>query len=249
MNKMDDNKKKLYDKYVSSGQVSNIEHIENKNDNLFKHRSHFINNIINKFIFNHYSKDSQIIDIACGHGTFIHFLHKKGFKFAKGFDISLEQIEMGKKLGIKNLFCTDINQYFLNNDEGVDIFLLIDIIEHLNIDETMKFLEILKEKLNDHGIIIIHIPNAEGIYGMRIRYGDMTHETAFTPKSINQLLKMIGFSKVECFEDKPIIHGFVSFCRRIVWDVFTFFHRILLFAETGEREFILSQNMTVIVNK
>jgi 2-polyprenyl-3-methyl-5-hydroxy-6-metoxy-1,4-benzoquinol methylase len=246
---MDIDKKKLYDKYVSSGQVKNI-NSEGQNISLyFKSRSNFINKIIKRFISNNYSKTAQIIDVACGHGAFVHFLHKNGYVNAKGFDISKEQIDMGNKLGIQNLFCLDLGQYFENNNEKADVFLLIDIIEHLRTDETMNLFEILYDGLNDGGKIIIHVPNAEGLFGMRIRYGDMTHETAFTPNSIKQLLKTIGFSEIQCFEDKPIVHGLKSLLRRTIWDIFTLYHRMLLMAETGENRFILSQNMTVTATK
>lgn len=246
---MDSDKKKLYDKYVSSGQVKNI-NLENQNTSLyFKSRSNFINKIIGRFISNNYSKTAQIIDVACGHGAFVHFLHENGYVNAKGFDISKEQIDMGNKLGIQNLFCMELDEYFENNNENADVFLLIDIIEHLPTYEIMGLFGVLHNRLNAGGKIIIHVPNAEGLFGMRIRYGDITHETAFTPNSIKQLLRTIGFSDISCFEDKPIVHGFKSFLRRAIWDSFTLYHRLLLMAETGEHRFILSQNMTVIATK
>ena len=87
--------------------------------------------------------------------------------------------------------------------------------------------------LKPGGRCIAHVPNAEGLFGMRIRYGDMTHENAFTPKSAHQLFTTIGFEKVECHEDRPVIHNVKSLVRRIIWDVFTLVPRLLLTAETG----------------
>ena len=75
--------------------------------------------------------------------------------------------------------------------------------------------EILDEVLRvlrPGGLCLAHVPNAEGIFGMRVRYGDMTHEQAFTSKSAQQVFHTVGFSKVECNEEKPIIHGAKSFC-------------------------------------
>lgn len=246
---MNVNKKKLYDSYVSSGQVINILDKDKNPESYFRNRSKFINSIIRKFIKNQFNTNAEIIDIACGHGAFVYFLNKSGFRNVKGFDISNEQIELGQNLNIENIYCMDIFQHFQENPNKVDIVLLIDIIEHLRTEETIQLLELLHNRLKKGGIIIIHVPNAEGLFGMRIRYGDMTHETAFTPNSMSQLLKTAGFTKVECFEDKPIIHGFKSLIRRVIWDVFTLYSRILLMAETGETKFILSQNMTIVTSE
>ena len=84
---------------------------------------------------------------------------------------------------------------------------------------------------------------------MRIRYGDLTHENCFTPKSIRQALRSSGFTEVQCFEDKPIIHGLKSLIRRMFWDVMTIFPRLLLIAETGQPGTILSQNFLVVAHK
>ena len=127
--------------------------------------------------------------------------------------------------------------------------LLIDVIEHLTRQELFDTLEEVYRILKPGGRCIAHVPNAEGLYGMRIRYGDLTHESAFTPKSAQQLFTTLGFRSVECFEDKPVMHNLKSLVRRIIWDVFTIIPRLLLTAETGETKFVLSQNMLMVAVK
>jgi hypothetical protein len=53
----------------------------------------------------------------------------------------------------------------------------------------------------------------------------------------------LQFSAVQCFEDKPIIHGAKSLLRRVIWEVGTTPIRILNMAETGASGAILSQNL------
>ncbi len=236
-------KDKLYAAYVSSGQSGVATNFSK--EQIFSSKKYYIEKIIKNQLFT-YDKNIKIVDIGCGYGMFIYYLHEMGFKNAIGVDISKEQIDLGKNLGISNLYCLDMNEFLVQNPHEVDVFLLIDIVEHLTFDEIFVMIEKLKSKMTENSILIIHIPNAEGLFGMRVRYGDITHETAFTPKSINQLLKTLGFGKVECFEDKPIIHGVKSFLRRIAWDLITIYYKFLLMIETGETKFILSQNMTVI---
>jgi hypothetical protein len=91
----------------------------------------------------------------------------------------------------------------------------------------------------------------ESPFGMRIRYGDLTHELAFTQSSLSQLLLSSGFSKVDCYEDQPIPHGVKSTIRWFLWKVI----RSLLFSyiivETGDidRDAIFSQNFLAVAYK
>jgi hypothetical protein len=126
---------------------------------------------------------------------------------------------------------------------------MMDILEHLTKQELFECLDMVSQSLNTNGMVVIHVPNAEGLFGMRIRYGDMTHENCFTQQSIKQLLNVCGFKTIECFEDKPVIHGAKSFVRYILWKVLTFPFRLILLAETGSFNSILSQNMLVVAKK
>jgi hypothetical protein len=84
---------------------------------------------------------------------------------------------------------------------------------------------------------------------MGIRYGDLTHEQAFTAASLHQAFISVGFKRVECFEDRPQVHGVFSLIRRLIWDIGTLWHRVLLMAESGSPNVILSQNMTAVAFK
>lgn len=90
------------------------------------------------------------------------------------------------------------------------------------------------------------MPNAEGIFGSRIRYGDLTHEQAFTASSIRQMFGALRFGKTECFEDKPVVHGMKSLVRRILWELGSAPARLLSLAETGGSGVILSQNLLFV---
>jgi hypothetical protein len=102
--------------------------------------------------------------------------------------------------------------------------------------------------LRPGGRVVIHVPNAEGLHGMRVRYGDLTHEQAFTPASIRQALTLCGFTNVRCFEDRPVMHGLKSALRAAFWRLSTLQARLQLLAETGVGGHILSQNMLVVAD-
>jgi len=130
-----------------------------------------------------------------------------------------------------------------------DALFLIDILEHLDKDQLLKLLEKVNISLRFGGIVVIHVPNGEGIFGGKARYSDLTHEISFTAQSINQVLTACGFTNIRCFEDRPTIHGLPSFVRYVLWQLFTLPYRILMLAETGVGKCVLSQNMLVIAEK
>jgi 2-polyprenyl-3-methyl-5-hydroxy-6-metoxy-1,4-benzoquinol methylase len=235
---------KLYDSYVSSGQVGTTIKSEDT-EKAFSSKKVYANYIIKNYF--PANKGAKILDLGCGHGAYIYHIKEAGYVNIIGIDTSQEQVEIANRFGLSEVMLGDIEEYINNIEPGeYEIVLLMDVIEHLTTSENINLLEKIRSKIKPHGKVFIHVPNAEGLFGMRVRYGDLTHETAFTPTSIRQLLMLTGFSIFKVIEDKPIVHGFTSFIRRIIWNVFTFKYRLMLAAETGNVKAVLSQNMLIV---
>jgi hypothetical protein len=125
------------------------------------------------------------------------------------------------------------------------------VIEHFTRDELLGFVDQILRVLRSEGRWIIHTPNGESPFSGRMRYGDLTHELAFTRTSICQLLHSSGFSKVQCFEDAPVPHGLNSAIRWVVWKVIRSGLRVYLAVETGDTagDAIFSQNFLIVAEK
>jgi SAM-dependent methyltransferase len=235
-------KSRLYDSYVSSHQAAF--ELRPTAEEMFHPRKAFINSIISKYL--PADRSAYILDLGCGHGAFLYFLEKAGYRNIKGIDVSAEQIELAQRLGISEAKQGRLEDFLCSERDGcVDVVLAMDILEHLNHEELFETVDHIRRILKRNGLCIAHVPNAEGIYGMRIRYGDLTHEQAFTAQSASQLFLALGFSEVACYEDKPVVHGLKSLVRRMIWGAGTLPHRALLLAETGTSAAILSQNMLI----
>lgn len=241
---MKDWKQRLYDNYVSSGQAAG--HINLKSGLDIKQFPN-LSNLIKQHLTN--KKDISILDLACGHGSLVYCLKHFGYSNVQGVDISAQQVSLAHQLGLTEIKCQDIKEFLVGKKDAFDVIFLMDILEHFTKQELFDYLDMVNQSLKDNGMVIIHVPNAEGIFGMRIRYGDLTHENCFTPQSISQALTACGFTKVVCFEDQPIAHGLKSFIRLVLWKMLTLPYRLLLVAETGSTKMILSQNMLVIARK
>lgn len=238
-------KKRLYDSYVSSGQAGNF---TASAEETFRPRKAYIEHLIRK----HFPSDrrAEILDLGCGHGAFLYFLGRAGYVKAHGVDTSPEQIAKAHELGIRTAHCKPGFEYIRGlPSDALDMVLLFDILEHLEPQELFDLLDQVNRVLRPGGSCLIHVPNGGGLFGMRIRYGDLTHVQAFTPNSARQMLSATGFSNIQSYEERPVAHGITSLIRRILWDLGTLPYRLLLAAETGVVKAIVSENLLISARK
>jgi len=161
--------------------------------------------------------NTSLLEIGCGYGRYLKFLEEEGYKNCCGLDISAEQIEYGKhQLGLSNIFQKDPLEYFAESKKKYDVIMLIDILEHLNLQYTVTLLKRAKEALSEEGFLIIQVPNAISPFALTF-HGDITHERSFSIQSLEQLLRMAAFDRMKHFALPPLIHGIKSFVRRILW--------------------------------
>jgi 2-polyprenyl-3-methyl-5-hydroxy-6-metoxy-1,4-benzoquinol methylase len=238
-------KRRLYDTYVSSGQATRgLTKEFHTADLTFEEHTAQIVRFIRQYVPP--NREGKIVDLGCGHGLFLYFLSKLGYRNVTGVDGSEAQVKLAHDLGLTHVIHHDILSYLQRSEsESIDVVLLIDVLEHLEYPELFAVLDDVHRVLCPYGSCIVHVPNGEGLFGMRVKYSDLTHETAFTRKSAEQLFKVIGFSGISCHEDRPTVHGLTSLMRRIIWDMGTVPYRILFAAETGRTDVILSQNMSI----
>lgn len=237
---------KIYDYYQSAGQKSSSP--DTVAD--LKPRSAMLRNIIKM----HFPLDRNIsiLDLGCGHGAFIYFMKEAGYKNVVGVDISPEQVQKANALNIPEVAQGDLLEYLIDlNNETQDCVISFDVIEHFNKNELFMFIEQVYRVLKPQGKWIIHAPNGEPPFGGMIFFGDYTHELAFTPRSMTQVMKSMGFSKLSFYEDRPIPHGVKSSIRWILWHVIRFFLRLYMVIETGYggSDLVFSQNFLSVVEK
>jgi cyclopropane fatty-acyl-phospholipid synthase-like methyltransferase len=209
---------------------------------------------LRKLIRDHFPPDRQttILDLGCGHGALIHFAREAGYRNVEGMDGSHEQVAAAKRLGIGGVREGDLRESLAAMPDGSrDVIVAFDVIEHFRKDELLSFVDEVRRVLRPGGRWIVHSVNGESPFFARIRYGDFTHETAFTRESISQLLLSSDFARVECYEDAPVPHGIKSSVRWILWKGIRAGLRLWLAVETGDsgRSAIFSQNLLAVAKK
>lgn len=106
------------------------------------------------------------------------------------------------------------------------------IIEHFDKKDVFAFVDALYGALKPGGRLIVHTPNAESPWCGAVRYGDFTHEVAFSPQSLSHILRVAGFDAFEVRECPPFVHDLRSRLRRFFWRVLRNFLLVWSVVET-----------------
>lgn len=141
--------------------------VEYYNEYVVKQKSVGVNlrhkSIADKLLQTGLKKNSQVLEIGCGIGTFSGLL---GGIISEGkalcLDISDKSIELAKEIyrTKKNLiFKTENAVHFDFGDQKFDAIVLPDVIEHIPLEQHAALFEKLSKVLKKDGFIFIHIPN------------------------------------------------------------------------------------------
>lgn len=238
-------RQRLYEAYIRSGQA---EHIGSPAD--LAKRAPFLRAVVAR----HFPSDRHcnVLDVGCGAGALLYFAREAGYGFLRGVDVSPEQVANARRLGLDCVQQGDaLATLATQPDERLDVIVAFDVLEHLSKNEIMAFLDTARRALAPRGRIIAHVPNAESPFGGAIRYGDFTHEIAFTRNSMAQIAKATGFATVDCYEDRPVPHGLKSAVRWLAWPALRALLRAIGAIETGDlgRDAIFSRNLIAVITK
>lgn len=239
-------RERIYSQYVDAWSASTAP----KSTIELNNRAPTMNFLIHSFFPS--NKNAHIVDLGCGHGTLVHFAHKAGYSNTSGVDVSGQQVELAHSLGIKNIKQGDLMNTLQSMPAGsVDVVVAFDVIEHFTKDELIDFIDAVHRVLKADGRWIIHAPNGDSPFFGAVRYGDFTHELAFTQTSINQLLTSSKFKKVICKECAPQAYSLTSFIRMILWKIIRLVLRFTILAESGDLggDAILTRNLYAVAFK
>lgn len=101
------------------------------------------------------SKDVNILDVGCGYGRTLVYLHDLGFKKLTGFDVSENYIDRAKKdCPGADLFVADFENF--NLEMKYDLILLMGVIEYVLTDKKQDiFFEKISRNLSADGFVLL----------------------------------------------------------------------------------------------
>jgi SAM-dependent methyltransferase len=190
-----------------------------------------------------------VLDIGCGQGHLVQLMCSDGYD-AAGIDISPEQVAIAHAAGVDQVREGDYRYALAERTGQLAAVVATDLLEHLGKDEVLDSFDRVLGALAPGGVFIARVPNAVSPFGGHIRYGDFTHETWYTERSVRQLSAAAGFVSAWASPCPPIAHGLMSTLRAGVWKTASGFCKLALAAETGRlRGHIVTQNLTFVARK
>ena len=146
-----------------------------------------------------------VAELACGHGSFLHWLKSKNFSNVTGVDSSAEQVALAKQVdaGVER---DDVNRWLARQPENHFAALLaIDLVEHLPKDDFMDLLHHSRAALAPGGSLILRLPNGDSPFVGRNLFNDITHVWTYTPNCLNSLAEMHQFSRTEFMDESASV--------------------------------------------
>lgn len=179
-------------------------------------------------------KEAVLIDLACGGGNLLYFFKQRGYSNISGLDASPEQVQLAREV-ISEVYEENVLDFLRTRTNSFDLMTALDIIEHFQKDEALRFLELCSGSLKRNGRLILQTANADSLWGTSGRYGDFTHEICFSVNVLLRLLKLFGFEQVEVREQGPVPWGYSlrSTTRYIIWQNIRMGLKLWNIAETG----------------
>ena len=194
----------------------------------------------------HLPAGGRVLDIGCGQGALVRLLAADGFD-AHGVDVSPEQVEIARSAGLDRVELGDFHDRLRGSPGRWDAVVATDVLEHLSRDEVVAAFDSVRAALGPGGVFVARVPNAVSPMGGHTMFGDLTHETWFTRRSVAQLAAVAGFAAVAVFSCPPAMHSLASAVRVLVWKPVSGLLKLALAAETGQlRGHIVTQNLTFV---
>jgi 2-polyprenyl-3-methyl-5-hydroxy-6-metoxy-1,4-benzoquinol methylase len=173
------------------------------------------------------------LDLGCGQGGLSRFLREHGITETYGVDISPEQVQEAHALG-RDYVSLGSAIDLLAGDRKWEVVTAFDFFEHLEPKDVLPTLEAVHGALSTRGVLVARVPNAAAPLSGRIQYGDFTHKSVFTARSLQQLANAAGFTRSAFREVPPPVHGGKSAIRRSIWSAYAATVRLALAAESGQ---------------
>jgi len=147
---------------------------------------------------------SDVLDVGCGRGEFLELLRERGIS-GRGLEINHEMVEVCRARGL-DIVEGDVVSYLAGLADGALGGLFAgQVVEHLEPDYLMRFLELAYHKLRPGSKIILETINVDSwsaFFGPYLR--DITHVRPLPPETLLFLLRASGFQRVETRTSSPM---------------------------------------------
>jgi len=139
--------------------------------------------------------ETEVLELGSGTGEFLAYLKLKGVKRFRGVEQDTNAIAVMEDGLSDHVFVGDIWNFLDQEtfDRPFCCIVMLDVLEHFSAGDGVRLLQKIKTVLKPGGKTIIRVPNMSSPWGGIHQFADLTHKTAYTPNSLEQLGQAAGF--------------------------------------------------------
>jgi len=167
-------------------------------------------------------KDSFVLDVGIGRGEMLSCMKNWGYRNYLGVDISPSTVSFCRSIQLNCMQINETSEWLQGYPNHFDLITLLDVLEHVNKENTIHFLRAIHSSLKSTGVVIIQVPNLQAPDGQLHRYNDFTHEVGYVEHTLSQVLMCSGFTNINFYGFETLIaRSYTSYkqllLRRIYW--------------------------------
>ena len=185
------------------------------------------------------------LDLGCGEGLMLEAMTRQGIPSLSGVDLSPQMLGEARRRTDARLSLENAQDHLEQlAPESLDLVTAIDFIEHLTREEAAALARGIFRVLKPGGALLLRCPNGGSPLHGRMHFGDLTHERAYTPNALGQLLRPAGFADLKVFEERPRPKSAKTALRAALWQAVHLFTALRIAVETGRlRGHVLTLNL------
>jgi 2-polyprenyl-3-methyl-5-hydroxy-6-metoxy-1,4-benzoquinol methylase len=136
------------------------------------------------------------VDLGAGRGELVQLMRDHGLA-SIGIDSDQSVVLSAAERGI-DVRLSDVDS-FLNGCalSSLDVVTAIQVVEHVNTDQLVSWLEKIRGVLKPGGVFIAETPNPHAIDAFKAFWVDVTHVRPYYPESLLHMAQSAGFSRAE----------------------------------------------------
>ncbi len=145
------------------------------------------------------STETSVLELGSGTGEFLSYLKRKGVGRFQGVEQDAAAVAVMEPGLEKYVTVGDIWDFLEsgNKDGPFGCVVLLDVLEHFSPGDGVRLLQAIKKVLVPGGRVIVRVPNMGSPWGGMHQFADLTHKTAFTPNSLEQLGQAAGYTALD----------------------------------------------------
>jgi SAM-dependent methyltransferase len=175
------------------------------------------------------NRHATILEIGVGMGHFSFYATKvRGYTNFFGVDVSGECVAYVKERITPKVEQTEDTEVFLRaHPQAYDAIVMLDVIEHIEKSRQRAHLEAIHQALRPGGTLVLRTENTAIFTGYYQHTMDYTHAYNFSPQSLDQLLRVSGFSTIQLFGDPQRVTGARSLIHYVLFKLWRRFLRFI----------------------